>query len=169
LGKEFFVEPAGQPPDLDAGALLLRQEAPVAELAAAGLIQIFGDDGGAGNGRLAFLHQHRRRTGRVEREKFLPPLPYRLLHQARRQPVLAQRQSGEPRVRTERMMEQGEHAWANYRSASNLCKLSPFRLPLCMLWATSARAGELRSARAPAELPCLTICSRPSCSASSRD
>ena len=74
-----------------------------------GLIEIFGDDAGAGNRRLAFRYQHRRGARGIEREKGLAPLPDPLFHQPHVEAVFAQRQPNEARMRAERMMEQREH------------------------------------------------------------
>ena len=74
------------------------------------LIDIFGDDGGAGNRRPAFVDQHRRGAGGIERQERLAPLPGPLLHQAQIEAVFAQHQADEARMRTERVVIEREHA-----------------------------------------------------------
>ena len=56
---------------------------------AMGLVEIFGDDAGAGNRRLAFRHQHRRGARGIERQKRLAPLPDPLFHQPQIEAVFA--------------------------------------------------------------------------------
>ena len=109
LVEELVVEPGGEPPHLDARAGIGRQQPALAGFGAARLVEIFGDDRGAGHRRTAFLDQHRRGAFRIEREEFLAPLPHALLDQARRDAVLAERQAHEARMRAERMMEQGHY------------------------------------------------------------
>ena len=89
-----------------------RQQPALAELGAARLVEIFGDDRGARHRRMAFLDQHRRRAGRIEREEFVAALPYPLLDEPRRDAVLAEREPDEAGMRTERMMEQRQHSCA---------------------------------------------------------
>ena len=118
LGEELVVEPAHQPAHLDPRARLARQQPLVAELAAPGLVEILGDDGGARNRRMAFLHQHRRGAGRVEHQELLAALPHPLLDRARGKAVLAERQAHEARMRAERVMEQRQHAALRLRIAA---------------------------------------------------
>ena len=107
--KNFVVEPVREPPHLDARAGIGRQQPALAEFGAARLVEIFGDDHRARHRRMAFLDQHRRRAVGIEREKFLAPLPHALLDQPRRDAELAERQTHEARMRTERMMKQRDH------------------------------------------------------------
>src|SRR3954454_9544854 len=74
-----------------------------------GLVEIFGDDAGAGDRRKPLGDQHRRGARRIEREKPLPPLPDALLHQPQIEAVLAEGKTDEARMRTEWMMQQREH------------------------------------------------------------
>jgi hypothetical protein len=104
------VEPAHQPAHLDPCAGLARQQAQVAELAAPGFVEKFGDDHGAGNRGMPFGDQHRRGAGRIEHEEILAPFPHPLLDQPRIEVVLRQRQTDEARMRAKRMMEQRQHA-----------------------------------------------------------
>ena len=87
-----------------------RQQPPLAHLGAMGLVEIFGDDAGAGNRRQALGDQHRRGARGIERQKRLAPLPGPLLHQPQIEAVFAERQADEARMRTERMMKQRVHA-----------------------------------------------------------
>ena len=80
LGVEFVVEPARQPPHLDALARPRRHQ-PVRP-GRARLLDIFGDDGAARNRRLAVGHQHRDVAGRIEQQELLAPLPEALLDMA---------------------------------------------------------------------------------------
>src|SRR5204863_6834124 len=86
------------------------QHAPLAEIGAPALVEIFSDDRGAGNGGRTFLHQHRRGAGRIEGEELLTPFPNPLLHHLSGNAVLGQRQAHESRVRAEWMMEQRRHS-----------------------------------------------------------
>ena len=63
-----------------------------------------------GTGGCPSVDQHRRGAGRVEHEEILAPLPDPLLDRARGEPVLADREAHEARMRAERMMEQRQHA-----------------------------------------------------------
>src|SRR5215472_18917043 len=81
----------------------------VAELPAAGLVEIFGNDGGARHRRMALLHQHRGAAGRIDGEELGPALPHPLLDRPHGDTVLAQGQPDEARMRTERMVEQRQH------------------------------------------------------------
>src|SRR6185295_4894528 len=74
-----------------------------------GLVEIFGDHAGAGDGRKARGGQYRRGPRRVERQKRLAPLPDALLHQPQIEAVLAECKPDEARMRTERVMKQREH------------------------------------------------------------
>ena len=85
FGMEFVVEPAREPAHLDAVAGIARHQA-VGQAAGASLFDVFGDDRGAGNGRLALIDQHRQRAGGIERQKFLAPLPKALVDQTRVRP-----------------------------------------------------------------------------------
>jgi hypothetical protein len=99
-----------QPPHLDTGAGFARQQAQVAQLTAADLVEELGDDGGARDRRMPLGHQHRGGAGGIEHEEILAPLPDPLLDGARGEPVLADREPHEARMRAERMMEQRQHA-----------------------------------------------------------
>src|SRR5262249_35277354 len=102
--------------------------------------------------RTALFYRHRSRAGRVEKQELLAALPHALLHRPHSDPMLAERQAHEARMRAERMMEQGQHAllmtaaklgrrggaghvrllsipWVG-SSESNLCNVRRFPLPL---------------------------------------
>src|SRR3954467_14320450 len=74
-----------------------------------GLVEVFGDHAGTGDGRKARRRQHRRGARRIEREKRLAPLPDALLHQPQIEAVLTEGEADEARMRTEWMMKQREH------------------------------------------------------------
>src|SRR6202161_2997238 len=104
------------------------------------LIEIFGDDSGAGNRRPAFGDQHRRGACRVERQKRLAPLPDPLFHQPQIEAVFAERQPDEARMGTERMMKQREHEAFD--------SFTTLRKPLIShRWAGRGSAPNYRSAR----------------------
>src|SRR5262249_32329610 len=92
----------------------------------AGLIEIFGDDRGAGNRGVAFLHKHRRGARRVENEEFLAPLPHPLLDRARGQAVLAERQPHEARVRAKGVVEQRQHRALRGRGLRRSCDANDY-------------------------------------------
>src|SRR5204863_308839 len=79
---------------------------------------------GAGNGRHALGKQHRRRSGGIERQERLAPFPGPLLDQPQIEAVFAQDQANEARMRTERMVEQCEHAVPEYFTLSILWSLT---------------------------------------------
>jgi hypothetical protein len=83
-----------------------------------GLVDIFGNDSGAGDRGLAFVDQYRRRGRWIEREKAFPAFPGALFHQPQLETVFAQHQADESRMRTERVMKQREHAALEYVAAS---------------------------------------------------
>src|SRR5215510_4084429 len=85
-----------------------------AERTATGLVEIFRNDRGARYRRTSPFQQHRRRTRRIERQKLFPSLPRALFDKRGIESVLNYRDADEPGVRTERMMEQGEHRVAGY-------------------------------------------------------
>ena len=64
---------------------------------------------GAGYRRVALGHQDRRGAGRIEQQKCLAPLPAALFDQPQVEPVFAEDQANEARMRAERMMKQREH------------------------------------------------------------
>ena len=103
--EELVVEPAHQPAHLDARAQFARHQPELAEGEPAGLVEIFGDDAGARHRRRALFDQNRRGPGRIERQKFLAPLPDPLLDEPRRQTVFFERQPHEAGMRADRMME----------------------------------------------------------------
>ena len=107
----------GQAADFDAGAGLRRQQPEFGKLAAARLVEIFGDDGGARNRRRALLHQHRRGAGGIEHQELLAPFPGPLLDEARRLPELVEGEPDKTRVRTEWMMKQRQHARIRHRAS----------------------------------------------------
>src|SRR3984885_16226872 len=78
LVEEFSIEPVHQPAHLDAAAELVRPAAEIAGRQPARLVEIFGDDAGAGYRRRALLDQDGRSALRIERQKVLPPLPHPL-------------------------------------------------------------------------------------------
>ena len=106
---ELVGEPVDEPAHFNARADVTRQQPMLAKIGTTGLVEILGDDARVGHRRVAFFDQHRRRAGGIKREKFGPALPWALLDEPRRQAVLAQRQPDEARMRTERLMQQGQH------------------------------------------------------------
>ena len=80
-----------------------------AELRAIGLVQIFGDDRRARNRRLAVQHHHRRGARRIHRQKRLVAIPDPFLDEFGFQPVLAECEADETGMRTEGVMEKGNH------------------------------------------------------------
>ena len=110
LGEEFVVEPVHQPAHFDARPGLTRQQALFADLDASRFVEKFGDDPRAGNGGVAFLHQHRRGAVGIEGQKLLAALPDALLDHARGDAKFAERQAYETRVRAEWVMKQRQHA-----------------------------------------------------------
>jgi hypothetical protein len=119
--KELVVEPAGQPAHLDTSTGFGRHQPGLRRLPALRLIEIFGDGGGAGNGRHALFDQDRRGAGGIELEELRPPLPYPLLRELYRKRKLVQRQPDKARMRAEWVMEQRQHAVASmYGKSSEL-------------------------------------------------
>ena len=110
LLEKFVVEPAHQPAHLDARAGSSGKSLRSAERGAADLVEIFGDDGGAGNRRRTLFDQNRRGSRRIELEKFRTPLPHPFLDQPRRLTVLFEHKPHEAGMRTDRMMKQRQHA-----------------------------------------------------------
>jgi hypothetical protein len=110
LGKEFVVEPVHEPAHFDAWPGLTRQQALLADLDASRFIEIFGDDPRAGNGGVAFLHQHRRGAVGIEGQKLLAALPHPFLGHPCGDAILAECQAYETRVRAEWVMKQRQHA-----------------------------------------------------------
>src|SRR5580704_10599074 len=109
FGEELAVEPAGQAPDFNPAREIARQQAVLAELGPARLVEIFRDDLGIWHWRRPLLDQHRSRTGRVEREEFLTSLPHALLDKTNIDAVLAEREAYKARMRAKRLMEQPQH------------------------------------------------------------
>jgi hypothetical protein len=117
--EEFFVEPGHQPPHLDALGRRFRHQPLVAHCGTMGLVDIFGDDGGAWNRRKSLGRQHRGRARRIKRQEGLAPLPAALFHQLKVEPVFADDQANKARMRAERMMKQREHEDFDYLEVLN--------------------------------------------------
>jgi hypothetical protein len=109
LVVELGQEPVEQAAHLDALGRLRRQEPPLAEPAAAGLVEVFGDDGGAGDEEPLPVHEHRRGAGRIDGQELGAPLPRPLLAQLRLDAALGEGEPREARVRAERVMVQNRH------------------------------------------------------------
>src|SRR5262249_47921843 len=111
FSKELVVEPAHQPAHFHALGDFAWQEPDWRNgRRRMGLVEIFGDDPCARDRRRAFFHENRRGSRRIEHEELLAPLPDPLLDQAYRQPEFLEHKTDESRVRTKRMMKQGQHA-----------------------------------------------------------
>ena len=67
----------------------------------------------------AFLQQDWRRAGRVERQEFVPALPWPLLDQLGIEAVFPGRDADEPGMRAERVMEQDQHWVADRAGAAD--------------------------------------------------
>src|SRR5262249_738487 len=90
-----------------------RQQSNVVMVWPVHLVEVFGDDRGSRNRRMPLVEQHRCGSGRIDRQKIRPALPGSLLDQASIQPGFAECKPPEPGMRTERMVKEGEHAFAD--------------------------------------------------------